>query len=448
MYLAGYQAHIDYLTTEWRQLMSENGFDAAVVYAGKNQTYYGDDQDPPFHAFGHFLRWVPESDCEHAALVVNVDEQPVLLWYAPSDYWYLPSEPPDFCNETFVVQSYTDLDELQRALQAFVHSQSNVAHIGNPSSSEEQDWITESNKTLVRQLDFRRAYKTPFERECIEAATDRGVLGHRAAAQAFAASESEYQIHLAFLRASSQHEAELPYPSIVAMNTHGATLHYQKYDREPASDIRSLLIDAGAKVHCYHSDITRTYAANENEEFEELISAVDIAQQAIIEEIAVGKSYLALHEEMSQKIAEILTNRQFLKCSAAAAYESELVDAFFPHGLGHLLGLQTHDVGGRIVTEDGREVPPHNRYESLRLVRTVEPGMVFTIEPGIYFIPTLLAKWDGHQDVNWEKVHQFTKYGGVRVEDNVFVSEAGPVNLTREAFNAASADASPVVPAI
>ena len=441
MHLVDYQAHIDYLTAEWRGLMSENGFDAAVVYAGKNQTYYGDDQDPPFHAYGHFLRWIPESACEHAVLVVNMVEKPVLLWYTPSDYWYLPSEPPEFCNETFVVQSYADLGELHRALRGSLEAQSNVAHIGNPSSSEDQDWLTEANKKLIRQLDYLRAFKTAFERQCIEGASTRGVLGHVAAARAFTAGESEYQVHLAYLRASSQHEAELPYPSIVAMNTHAATLHYQKYDREPASDTYSLLIDAGAKKHCYHSDITRTYAANKNDEFAELIGAVDSAQQEIIEEIAVGKSYLALHEAMSQKIAEILTSHQFLKCSPTAAYESELVDAFFPHGLGHLLGLQTHDVGGRIVAESGREVPPHSRYESLRLMRAVEANMVFTIEPGIYFIPSLLARWKDHQDVNWGKVDQFMKYGGVRVEDNVFVTPNGPINLTRNAFSAASVGA-------
>ena len=225
------------------------------------------------------------------------------------------------------------------------------------------------------------------------------------------------------------------------MNAHAATLHYQNYDRKPATEIHSLLIDAGAKVHCYHSDITRTYAARGNDEFAELIDAVDQAQQEIIEEVNIGKSYLDLHDEMSQKIAEILTDQDFLTCSPTTAYESKLVDAFFPHGLGHLLGLQTHDVGGRIVEANGREVHPHNRYESLRLLRLIEANMVFTIEPGIYFIPSLLNPWRGHRDINWEKVERFIKCGGVRVEDNVFVTADGPVNLTRDAFDVARADA-------
>ena len=441
MHLDTYHAHIAYLTAEWRQCMDENGFDAAVVYAGHNQAYYGDDQEPPFHAYGHFLRWIPQSDCEHAILVVLMDEKPVLLWYAPTDYWYLPSVAPEFCNDSFVVQTFADLDELHRALRVLMKAQSKVAHVGQPLAALDRDSLSDSNKKLLRQLDYQRAFKTVFECQCIKDATNRSVLGHLAAAQAFVHRESEYQIHLAYLRASSQHEAELPYPSIVAMNNHAATLHYQKYDRDPASEVFSLLIDAGAKVHCYHSDITRTHSAHGNDEFVELIDAVDQAQLCIIEEITIGKSYVELHEAMSQKIAEILTNQGFLTCSATTAYESKLVDAFFPHGLGHLLGLQTHDVGGRIVAANGREEPAHERYANLRLLRTVQANMVFTIEPGIYFIPTLLAKWRGHQDINWSKIERFTRYGGVRVEDNVFVTPSGPKNLTREAFIAASADA-------
>ena len=436
MYLNEYNAHIEYLTAEWRRLMSENGFEAVVVYAGHNQTYYGDDQEPPFHAYGHFLRWLPQSDCEHAVLVLELDAKPVLLWYVPTDYWYLPSEAPEFCKDTFDVKTFAKLDNLERALNQLIQSHVNVAHIGMSPGLIDSD----SNAKLLRQLDYQRAFKTEFERRCITEATVQGVLGHRAAAQAFAEGQSEYQIHLAFLLASLQHEAELPYPSIVAMNSHAATLHYQKYDRSPALDVHSLLIDAGAKAHCYHSDITRTYAAGANDEFAELIDEVDQVQQAIIDEISIGKSYLDLHDEMSQKIAEILVNRDFLKCSPTAAYESKLVDAFFPHGLGHLLGLQTHDVGGRIVAEDGREVPPHSRYESLRLMRHIEANMVFTIEPGIYFIPSLLDQWRGQNDVNWAKVERFMEYGGVRVEDNVFVSADGPINLTREAFSDVNAD--------
>ena len=188
-----------------------------------------------------------------------------------------------------------------------------------------------------------------------------------AAAQAFADGGSEYEIHLAHLQASAQHESELPYPNIVAMNEHAATLHYQKYDRALPTDVFNLLIDAGAKSQCYHADVTRSYVNGEIDEFAELIAAVDRVQQLVIAEIRVGQSFVELHERMAQLLAEVVYELDLVRLEPSVVFESELIDTFFPHGLGHLLGLQTHDVGGFITDENGTEVEPHQRYSSLRL---------------------------------------------------------------------------------
>ena len=441
MNLGKYSSHVTFLKDEWSSLLTAHAFDAAVVTAGTNETFYGDDQHPPFHAYGHFLRWVPQSDCENAAVLVVPDREPVLFWYAPTDYWYLPSSAPTFCEQTFDIRVFDDLNALHQALKRETSGFSDVACIGPQPSSLEPSNRLAQNEQLIRQLDYRRAFKTDFERDCMVDATNRGAQGHLAAAKAFAEDSSELEIHLAYLRASEQHEAELPYPSIVALNEHGATLHYQKYDREKPAEIRSLLIDAGGKSTCYHSDITRTYAQDQHGEFAELIAAVDGEQQALIEEIKVGTSFLDLHERMNLKISKILCDFDFVSCTPESAHEQRLTDAFFPHGLGHLLGLQTHDVGGHVANAEGSVTPFHQRYDSLRLLRIVEPRMVFTIEPGLYFIPSLLQGLNRHSDVNWEKVEQFMPYGGIRVEDNVFVEADKVVNLTRNAFSAADADA-------
>lgn len=115
--------------------------------------------------------------------------------------------------------------------------------------------------------------------------------------------------------------------------------------------------------------------------------------------------------------------------------------AFFPHGLGHLLGVQVHDVGGFMSDEAGNTIDPPSGHPFLRLTRTLEEDMVLTIEPGIYVIDMLLEKLRGtpaESHVNWDEVEWLRPYGGIRVEDNVRVTAEGCENLTREAFAALS----------
>ena len=112
---------------------------------------------------------------------------------------------------------------------------------------------------------------------------------------------------------------------------------------------------------------------------------------------------------------------------------------FFPHGLGHYIGLQVHDIGGFQASEDGGTLPRPEGHPYLRLTRTLDAGQVMTIEPGIYFIDLLLAELKQRpeaSDVNWEKVDAFRKYGGVRIEDDVACTAGEPENLTRDAFMA------------
>ena len=126
--------------------------------------------------------------------------------------------------------------------------------------------------------------------------------------------------------------------------------------------------------------------------------------------------------------------------SPESAVESGVSSAFFPHGLGHLLGLQVHDVGGFQKDESGGTIDKPKGHPYLRLTRDIEPRMVMTIEPGLYFIDMLLAELKDKpvsRDVNWEKVDRFHKYGGIRIEDDVVCTDAAPENLTRDAFAAA-----------
>ena len=143
-----------------------------------------------------------------------------------------------------------------------------------------------------------------------------GARAHRAAEAAFRAGESEFGIHMAYLAAARQTEHELPYGNIVALNEHGAVLHYTEFDHAPPAHAHSFLIDAGASFHGYASDITRTHAAADAGEFAALIDAVDAAQQGFCARVRAGQSYPDLHVHAHHVLAGILRDHGFIRMSA------------------------------------------------------------------------------------------------------------------------------------
>ena len=409
--------------------------DAAVVPAGSAGVYFQDDIAPPFRPNPNFAQWVPHDGTEHCVLVYRPGEQPHLFFHRQADYWYLPAAVPDWVEEAFRVDVGEDAGALVASAIDDAARAGRVAYVGPPRGMHDEPRVTVNPEALLAHLQHARAYKTDFELDAMRRATDVGVHGHLAARDAYFDGASELDIHLAYLNASQQTDADLPYPNIVAQNDHAGVLHYQHRNPSPPSRRRSFLIDAGGRHLGYASDITRTYSA-EQDAFAELIEALDETQRALIAEIRPGLSYVDLHERMHRRIGELLARFGLVRCNADTAFDAGITDVFFPHGLGHLLGLQTHDVGGWLAAPDGRVSPPPKRYPALRLTRPVEARQVFTIEPGIYFIPQLLtaARKQSGREVAWARVEALLPYGGVRIEDNVLVTEDGVENLTRPVF--------------
>lgn len=263
----------------------------------------------------------------------------------------------------------------------------------------------------------------------------RAVKGHRAAEAAFRAGGSELEIHRAYLEATGHGDLDLPYTNIIGLNAHAAVLHYQYQSPERPAKPLSFLIDAGAEVDGYASDITRTYAAHDGA-FAELIAAVDDEQQALCGMVRNGADYRDLHLECHLRLGSVLRNAGIVDMDPGAMVSEGVTSVFFPHGLGHPIGLQVHDVAGR-HDADGNEIPRPTGHPYLRTTRKLGPGMVVTIEPGLYFIPTLLAKLKAGphaKAVDWDKIEAMTPYGGVRIEDEVVCTEGAPENITRDAF--------------
>ena len=431
--------HLSSLTTRWENALDANGFPAVLVRAGASQNYFMDDQAPPFRANPHFAQWFPERACEHCELLVRPGRKPLVLFYQPEDYWHLPPSVPSWASESFEIEQHSSLDALAQARNSHLKGVNGAACIGaEPITGKAGGQLQHNPQNLISHLDYLRDQKTLFEVAAMREATQKAVAGHNRARDAFFAGGSEYQIYMAFLAATGNTGGELPYSSIVALNEHCGVLHYQYYDQELPGAHLSFLIDAGASHLGYASDITRTYASNQApEEFAALITALNTAQLELISRIRIDTAYAEIHGQMIDRIAELLCEHAIITCSADEAKSKGYADPFMPHGLGHLIGLQTHDVGGHLANISGDPSPPDERFPALRLTRALRANSVFTIEPGIYFIPMLLNELRAtNAPINWKLVDQLIPCGGIRIEDNIWLTEDGPVNLTREAFDA------------
>ena len=155
-------------------------------------------------------------------------------------------------------------------------------------------------------------------------------------------------------------------------------------------------------------------------------------------QVRSGVDYRRIHLDAHLALSRILREHGVLKISPEAAVETGVSGTFFPHGIGHGIGLQVHDVAGFAAADSGdARIDKPEGHSYLRLTRTLAPGMVVTIEPGIYFIDMLLEdlRAGPHADaVDWSRIDAFRPYGGIRIEDDVLCTDGDPLNLTREAF--------------
>jgi Xaa-Pro dipeptidase len=434
-----YGAHLAELKRRHDRALEQAGASHVVIYAGQPQRMFLDDNDFPFKANPHFVCWAPLTDLPCSFIVYTPGETPVLIYYQPRDYWHVvPGTPNGYWTRHFDIRIVNNIDEIASHLPA---DREKCIAIGEFADETMAFGIERTNpSTALNMLHFARGTKTDYELAVMRLAAERGVAGHLAAAAAFRSGESEFGIHRAYCAAVGHVDAELPYGNIIALNEHGAVLHYTSLDREPPGAIRSFLIDAGAQVHGYASDITRTYA-RDDKQFEALIDRMDALQLAIIDKVRAGIDYRDLHVDTHRLLAEVLVEAELAVGTPDTLLETGVTSAFFPHGLGHLLGIQVHDVGGHQANEAGGIIDPPSGHPFLRLTRVLEENMVLTIEPGLYAIDMLLENLRGtaaEKLVNWKTVEWLRPFGGIRIEDDVRVLADGAENLTRDAFANAS----------
>ena len=291
-------------------------------------------------------------------------------------------------------------------------------------------------ESLQHHLNWYRAYKSPYEVHCVDRATGIAVNGHKAARDVFLKGGAEFDIHMAYLAATRMKDADLPYTAIVGVDEKAAILHYPEKRHEPQNG-RVMLIDSGAQFGGYASDITRTHASRRaSPEFVALLESMDREQQSLCKDIHAGMNFGELFHQSHLAVGRVLLAHGLLiGVNEVEAVDEGLTTVFYPHGVSHMLGIQVHDVGSKQLDLEGTMYEKDDTRPTRTVMRPIEAGHLFTVEPGLYFIDMLLdPERDGKNRglFNWRLIDQLRPHGGIRVEDNIHVADDQVINMTRQ----------------
>jgi Xaa-Pro dipeptidase len=423
-----HRAHAQRLQSAWGGVLSRLGVDGLVIHSGQSVLKYSrDDQYWPTAMTPNFAHWCPYAETP-AFLVIRPGEKPKLITERHQSFWEGPAPRNLRWDQTsFDVEAVDDLGALKWPV--------GYAFIGDDLKLALKTGlvIEQCNRAdLLAAADGFRTLKSDYEIASMRVAAEVAARGHNHLRKLFDQGPvSEFALHLEYLRLTEQSDFDLPYGNIVALGANCGILHHVHYDRKIIDGATSLLVDAGATCNGFASDITRTWVRGSSEMaalFGALIKAVDKAQRELVKGVTVGRRYEDLHNHAHALLASVLKDSGLVTCSVDEMVAAGLTRLFFPHGLGHSLGIQVHDVGMKLAKPSAE-----NPY--LRNTSMITAGQVVTIEPGIYFIPKLMQDaLTGPKKafVNEALVKGLMPFGGIRIEDDILVTTQGPINLTRD----------------
>ncbi|PIA15995.1 Xaa-Pro dipeptidase [Coemansia reversa NRRL 1564] len=287
---------------------------------------------------------------------------------------------------------------------------------------------------LLEPLHEARVFKDEFEIDMIRRANRISGDAHLALMKETRLGMNEAELRGRFVGLTlAQGCIYESYGTIAARGRNASILHYTKNNQQLDDDTETILVDAGGTYENYASDITRTWPIGPkfSPECREIYQIVLDMQKITIDACAPHKQWEDMHLLSNRVAAEGLLRLGILKGSIEDIMEHDVVGYFLPHGIGHFLGIDTHDVGGYPKNTE-RIDRPGLRY--LRVRREMLPNMVLTVEPGIYFVDGILATARADpkiaKHIDFEKVANYHKVGGVRIEDNIVITEDGCENLT------------------
>ena len=407
-----------------RQLMQMAGEDAVLLVAAATERMRNADaawpyrQDSDFHYLGGF----PEPNAVLALLPGRRHGEVVLFCRErdPSrERWHGPSIGTERAVADYGMDDAFPIEDIDDILPGMIEGRGRVyCHFGREPEFDAQllGWMRRLRQlrgggvvpkefvALGHLLHDLRLYKSRAELKLMRASAAIAAEAHLAAWQVATPGRHEYEIEAELLRVIRGRGAVPAFPPIIAGGANACVMHYQA-NREPLHAGELLLIDAGAELDCYASDISRTFPLNGRYSREQraLYEVVLAAQLAAIDEVRPGRPFNAAHLAAVRVLAEGLCQLGLLKGDADAAIVDGSYQRFFPAKTGHWLGLDVHDVGDYRL--DGES-------------RLLEPDMVLTVEPGLYVAPddrTVAERWRGI---------------GIRIEDDVVVTRDGNEVLT------------------
>jgi Xaa-Pro aminopeptidase len=407
-----------------RQLMRMAGSDAAMLVAAAPERMRNADAAWPYRQDSdfHYLCGFPESDAM-LALLPGRGHGEVILFCRERDAARERLHGPRIGSERAIAEYGVDdafpIEDIDDILPGMLEGRARVyCHFGRDPEFDAQllAWmrrlralrgggvVPKEFVALGHLLHDLRLFKSRAELALMCRAAAVASAAHAAAMQVALPGVAEYEVEAELLGVMRRHGAVPSFQPSVAAGANACIVHYTA-NRARLADGDLLLVDAGAEVECYASDITRTFPVSGrfSRAQRALYEVVLAAQQAAIDAVRPGRPFSAAHDAAVRVIAEGLCALKLLKGGADAAIASGAYLRFFPHKAGHWLGLDVHDVGDYRV--DGEP-------------RLLEPGMVVTVEPGIY-----VGADDRDVAERWRGI-------GIRIEDDVAVTRDGNVVLT------------------
>ncbi|MFY0697479.1 MAG: aminopeptidase P family protein [Balneola sp.] len=288
-------------------------------------------------------------------------------------------------------------------------------------------------EALVDALTYCRVLKTDWELDQLREACRVNDLAYLEVMKSIKPGMYEYEMKAIFNKVQIENGLmQDAYNGIFASGVNASILHYV-VNNSKIKDGDLFLMDSGFECNGYASDYTRTFPANGKytDIQKGIYNSVLAGMDKVLDSIKPGVKMEDLHLLAARTMMEGLKDMGVVKGNVDDMMEENIFALFFPHGLGHFLGLDTHDVGGYPKGVDRIERPG---IKFLRARRELLPGMVVTIEPGIYFVPAVLEPAivdpEKNQFLNTEKVESLLGFGGVRIEDDIIVTEDGMENMT------------------